>query len=109
MWRLLERLETDGYVLEPLGSADLVRARQIDRKFSSVKLGLVDASIVALAERIGVDRVLTSDSDLAVVRYGPKWNRALRLVVPPTHSRKREAPARRGQSSSSGPSSARRR
>src|SRR3954465_2894217 len=35
------------------------RAREIDAKFSKAGLGLVDASIAALGERLGVYRVLT--------------------------------------------------
>jgi hypothetical protein len=41
----------------------------VDAKFEKLDLGLVDASIVALAERLGVSRVLTIDSDFAAVRF----------------------------------------
>jgi predicted nucleic acid-binding protein len=42
---------------------------------------LVDASIAALAERLGGYRVLTTDRDLSIVRIGRGYRRALRLQV----------------------------
>ena len=36
---------------------------EIDRRFAAAKLGLVDASIVALAEELGVRRIATRDVD----------------------------------------------
>ena len=83
MWRLLEEIERPPYQVEMPSQADLERAREIDRKFSQLDLGLVDASIVALAERLEIHRVLTTDADFAVVRYGPRWNQGLTLAVPP--------------------------
>jgi predicted nucleic acid-binding protein len=38
-------------------NADLARAREIDRKFGELDLGLVDASIVALVEPLALDGV----------------------------------------------------
>lgn len=83
MSRLLREIERAPYQVEMPSQADLERAREIDRKFNQVGLGLVDASIVALAERVGIHRVLTTDADFAVVRYGPRWNQGLTLAVPP--------------------------
>ncbi len=39
----------------------LQRAMAIDRHYEDLRLGLVDASIVALAERLGVTRIATRD------------------------------------------------
>jgi hypothetical protein len=39
----------------------LERAMDIDRRYSSLGLGLVDASVVALAEELGVRRLATRD------------------------------------------------
>lgn len=88
MWRLLGEISHAPYVVETLTLEDLRRAEEIDRKFSDVGLGLTDASIVCLAERLGCHRVLSTDSDLAVVRFGPGWNQVLDLPVPPIRQRK---------------------
>ena len=82
MRRVLNALDTSDYSYEPPTLADLSRAAEIDRKFGSLELGLVDASIVALAERVGVFRILTIDSDFAAVRFGARWRQALELAVP---------------------------
>ncbi len=83
MRRLMQDLAAGAYAYEPATHADLARAMQIDGKFAKLQLGLVDASVAALAERSGVHRVLTTDSDFVVVRIGARWNTALELVVPP--------------------------
>lgn len=81
MRRILADLDSGLYTYEPPTPDDLQRAAQIDRKFASTDLGLVDASIVALAERLEISRLLTTDSDFAAVRMGQKWDRTLELVV----------------------------
>lgn len=64
----------------PLPS-DLVRALQFDAKFKQLDLGLVDATVAALAERRGVYRVLTTDRrDFGAIRVGPYYSRPLELV-----------------------------
>jgi len=50
----------------------------------------VDATVAAVAERLDVRRVLTTDSDFVAVRIGHRWDQALELVVPPP----RRAPKR---------------
>lgn len=83
MHRVLSDIDAGAYAYEPPTVADLARASVIDRKFSNLELGLTDSTIVALAERLGVFRLLTSDSDFVAVRAGPRWNRALELIVHP--------------------------
>ena len=69
------------YELEPLVPADLVRALEIDCKFSDLQLGLVDGSIAAVCERRRVHRVLTTDrADFSTLRIGPRYRQALTLV-----------------------------
>lgn len=90
MRRVLKDLARGAYVYAPPSLDELARADEIDRKFSQLELGLVDASVAALAERLQQYRVLTTDSAFAAVRVGQKWNLALELVVPPPvrrHSR----------------------
>ena len=82
MRRLMREIGRGGYVYEPPSRADLTRADEIDAKFRDRALGLVDATIVALAERLNVPRVLTTDSDFAAARFGSGWKRAFQLVVP---------------------------
>ena len=82
MHRLLRDLEAGAYRLEVPTSADLKRARELDQKVKDVDLGLVDASIVALAERIGVVRILTIDSDFVAVRFGPHHRHSFELACP---------------------------
>ena len=82
MWRILDEVSSGEYAYEPPTTADLRRAIEIDRKFASAELGIVDASIAALAERLGIRRVLTTDSDMAVVRFGERWHLSLELAVP---------------------------
>lgn len=49
------------YLLEPV-TADLVaRARFLDARHADADLGLVDASVVAVAERLGAGAILTLD------------------------------------------------
>ena len=82
MHRVLRDLEAGAYRYEPPTVADLGRAREIDEKFKKVDLGLVDASIAALAERIGVARILTIDSDMVAVRFGPHYRTCFVLACP---------------------------
>ena len=83
MHRLLSELSEGVYEYQAPTTADLARARELDRKFASVDLGLVDASVAALAERLGVFRILTVDSDFAVVRIGKHHRQALEIVGGP--------------------------
>lgn len=82
MHRLLQELGQGAYRYEPPTPADLARARELDLKFKRLDLGLVDASVVALAERLGVARVLTIDSDFAAVRFGARYQLAFELACP---------------------------
>lgn len=60
----------------------LTRAMDIDRRFADLELGLVDASIVALAEELGVRRLATRDvRHFSAVRL--RDGSAFELVVQP--------------------------
>lgn len=89
MHRLLRDIRDGLFRYEACTAEDLTRAHELDVRFKSVRLGLVDASVAALAERLGIYRVLTIDSDLAAVRVGPRYDRALELACPlPASSRR---------------------
>jgi predicted nucleic acid-binding protein len=61
----------------------LLRAMEVDRRFADLHLGLVDASVVALAESLGIRRLATRDvRHFAAVRL--RDGRALDLVVHPS-------------------------
>ena len=83
MHRILADLAAGTYDYCPPTAEDLVRARELDRKFASVDLGLVDASVAVLAERTGVLRVLTVDSDFAAVRVGRNYRQSVEIVGGP--------------------------
>src|SRR3954467_5713792 len=82
MHDLLRDIASGAYEYEPPTVEDLRRAREIDARFSGGRLGLVDASIAALGERLGVHRVLTTDSDFVPLRVGKRWNVSFELAVP---------------------------
>jgi predicted nucleic acid-binding protein len=88
MGRLLEEIRQGHYTYEAPSLSDLKRASEFDKKFTSVGLGLVDATVAALAERLTIHRILTTDSDFYAIRIGPRWNKALELVVPPPSGRR---------------------
>ena len=87
MHRLLSEIAAGAYVYEPATAADIARAKEIDRKFHDLELGLVDASIAALAERLDVYDLLTTDRDFVAVRMGRGWRKAMALAVPLTGRR----------------------
>jgi len=64
----------------PLPS-DIVRALELDARFATLNLGLVDGTVVAVAERRHIYRVLTTDRrDFAAIRVGLRLTRALELL-----------------------------
>lgn len=64
----------------PLPS-DIVRALEFDARFATLNLGLGDGTVVAVAERQRIYRVLTTDRrDFAAIRVGPRLTRALDLL-----------------------------
>jgi predicted nucleic acid-binding protein len=82
MARLLKEVTQGAYAYEPVTLEDVERAAQVDKKFADLGLGIVDASIVAMAERLDVRRILTIDSDFSAVRMGKRWSKGFELVVP---------------------------
>ena len=61
--------------------SDIARGLELDAKFRDLKLGLVDGTVAAVAERRQVYRVLTSDRrDFGALRVGPRFARALELL-----------------------------
>lgn len=76
---LVEDIASGAYRLEPLTVEDLLRCAELERQYADLDLGLVDASVVALCERLREPKVATLDRrDFSVVR--PRHCDALRLL-----------------------------
>ena len=74
------RAVADGeFIVEPLEDEDLPRIADLVHAYRDLPLGFTDASIVAVAERLGTREVLTTDRrHFGVVR--PRHAKALTLV-----------------------------
>ncbi len=57
----LEDVIAGVYRIEPPTGADLARCRDLQTQYADLSLGVVDASVVALAERLGEPKVVTLD------------------------------------------------
>jgi predicted nucleic acid-binding protein len=49
------------FLIEPLVAADLARAAEVVEAYADFPIGFVDASIVAIAERLEITTLLTTD------------------------------------------------
>lgn len=66
-------------MVEPIGAAEWPRVAELVETYVDLPLGLVDASVVAIAERLGQTRVASLDHrHLGVVR--PRHCERLELV-----------------------------
>lgn len=76
---LITDVRTGAYRLEAPTEDDLSRAAELGEGYADLDLGLVDASVIALCERLGIETVLTLDRrDFSVVR--PRHCAALQLL-----------------------------
>jgi uncharacterized protein len=76
---LVEDITSGAYRLEPLTIDDLTRTAELERQYEDLDLGLVDASVIALCERLSETKVATLDRrDFSVVR--PNHCDALQLL-----------------------------
>jgi predicted nucleic acid-binding protein len=79
----MQDLADGAFTYAPPAVDELSRAMEIDRRYSDLGLGLVDASVVALAEGLGIRRLATRDMrHFAAVRL--RDGSPLELVVHPT-------------------------
>ena len=54
---------------------------ELDARFESLGLGLVDGTVAAVAERRRIFRVLTTDRrDFGAIRVGPRLTRSVELL-----------------------------
>lgn len=69
MGRFLMELSTWDTRLEPMTSADLHRVNEILDQYADSQLDFVDATIIAIAERENITRILTLDRrDFTIIR-----------------------------------------
>ena len=57
----VDALISGGFALEPPAASDLKRCRELIEQYRSLDLGLADATVIATAERLGIERILTID------------------------------------------------
>lgn len=82
MSAFISDLATGAFIYAPPSRESLQRAMAIDERFADLGLGLVDASIVVLAEDLGIRRIATRDvRHFSAVRL--RDGRPLELVVRP--------------------------
>ena len=78
----MQDLARGAFTYAPPTVGQLSRAMEIDRRFGDLGLGLVDGSVVALAESLGIRRLATRDvRHFAAVRL--RDGRSFDLVVHP--------------------------
>jgi len=83
MHAFMADLASGAFTYAPPTPSLLARSLEIDKRYASLGLGLVDASVVALAEELGVRRLATRD----VRHFGAvalRNGRRFELVVHPT-------------------------
>lgn len=75
----LDDLLEGAYRAENLSAADLVRCRALQHEYAELRIGVVDASVLALVERLHEPKLATLDHrHFGVVR--PAHTEALRLL-----------------------------
>ena len=57
----LEGISSGAYTLEAFAAQDLTRCRELIAQYRDLDLGVADAAVIATAERLRVERILTVD------------------------------------------------
>lgn len=62
VWRaLVDDIAAGAYHLEDLTATDLTRVGELERDYADLSLGMVDAAVIAVCERLGESKVATLD------------------------------------------------
>lgn len=62
VWQtFVKDIEAGAYRLEPTTESDLLRAAELEVQYEDLRLGFVDAAVIALCERLGERKVATID------------------------------------------------
>ncbi len=75
----LEWVIAGGVTVEPLDNPDLERMAGLVRKYRDLPFDFADASVAALAARLGVEQIMSVDSDFDV--YRPAKGKTLRNLL----------------------------
>jgi predicted nucleic acid-binding protein len=67
---IFEMLERRSLQLLPLDAGDIPRIRSLIHKYRTQPMDLADATLVRVAERDGLNRIFTLDTDFRVYRLG---------------------------------------
>lgn len=59
--RFLGDIAAGNLIVEPVAASDWLRIAELVARYRDLPLGTVDASIIAAAERLGIDEVATLD------------------------------------------------
>ena len=59
--KFLQEIQLSNFIMETVGFEDIHRIIEILKKYSDLGAGYVDSSIVAIAERLGTNKVITLD------------------------------------------------
>ena len=82
MAAFVDDLRRGAFTYVPPSAWHISRAMDIDRRYADLALGLVDASIIAVAEELGVSKLATRDvRHFSAVRL--QRGQAFELVVHP--------------------------
>jgi len=77
--KLVQSTVNGEMAIEELTHQDLRRALELLRRYEDARIGLVDATVVAIAERLRITRILTTDrKDFTLIR--PRHCRAFDLL-----------------------------
>jgi uncharacterized protein len=75
----VEDIALGAYRLEHVGPEDLVRIAQLEKTYSTLDLGMVDAAVIAVCERLREEKVATLDRrHFGVVK--PRHCKRLRIL-----------------------------
>lgn len=59
--RFLADLAAGEFIVQPVAAGDWLRIAELVARYHDLPLGTVDASVVAAAERLGIDEIATLD------------------------------------------------
>lgn len=77
--QLVQSVLSGELTVEDLAIADYRRALELLRRYESARIGFVDATVMAVAERLKIQRILTTDRrDFSIVR--PRHCKAFELL-----------------------------
>lgn len=69
VWQFISHLPQSSYTVLPIEPVDLARTAELLKQYADSRLDFVDASIVAIAERLKIAHILTLDyRDFGIVR-----------------------------------------